>query len=106
MIGRAFLWNDGCSSHGSPAGSPAVITVGASTRDGSTDVEALEITAPASVAERYAALEAAFTPLNATLPSHAAMFTALHPVQLVVCEPFALELHRFEWRYDGFVAVR
>jgi subtilisin family serine protease len=47
---------------GSPAGSPAVITVGASTRDGSSDVEALEITAPSSVADRYAALEAAFTP--------------------------------------------
>ena len=47
---------------GSPAGSPAVITVGASTRDGSSDVEALEITAPPSVADRYAALEAFFTP--------------------------------------------
>ena len=47
---------------GSPAGSPAVITVGASTRDGSTNVEALEITAPPSVADRYAALEAFFTP--------------------------------------------
>ena len=47
---------------GSPAGSPAVITVGASTRDGSSNVEALEITAPPSVADRYAALEAFFTP--------------------------------------------
>ena len=47
---------------GSPAGSPAVITVAASTRDGSSDVEALEITAPPSVADRYAAREALFTP--------------------------------------------
>ncbi len=47
---------------GSPAGSPAVVTVGASTRDGSSDVEALEITAPPSVADRYAATEALFTP--------------------------------------------
>jgi subtilisin family serine protease len=47
---------------GSPAGSPAVITVAASTRDGSSDVEALEITAPPSVADRYAAKEAFFTP--------------------------------------------
>ena len=47
---------------GSPAGSPAVITVAASTRDGSSDVEALEITAPPSVADRYAAKEALFTP--------------------------------------------
>ena len=47
---------------GSPAGSPAVVTVAASTRDGTFNVEALEITAPPSVAERYAAKEALFTP--------------------------------------------
>jgi len=47
---------------GSPAGSPAVVTVAASTRDGSSNVEALEITAPPSVAARYAAKEALFTP--------------------------------------------
>ena len=56
--------NDGPNNGtiGSPAGSPAVITVAASTRDGSSDVEALEITAPPSVAARYAAREALFTP--------------------------------------------
>ena len=47
---------------GSPAGSPAVITVAASTRDGTSDEEALEITAPPAVAGRYAAREAMFTP--------------------------------------------
>ena len=56
--------NDGPNNGtiGSPAGSPAVITVAASTRDGTSDEEALEITAPPSVAGRYAAKEALFTP--------------------------------------------
>ena len=47
---------------GSPAGSPAVITAAASTRDGESNVEAMEITAPPSVADRYAVKEALFTP--------------------------------------------
>lgn len=47
---------------GSPAGSPAVITAAASTRDGESNVEAMEITAPPSVAGRYAVKEAMFTP--------------------------------------------
>ena len=46
----------------SPAGNPAVITTGASTRDGQHSLEALEVTAPTSVAARYAVKEAAFTP--------------------------------------------
>jgi subtilisin family serine protease len=47
---------------GSPAGSPAVITVAASTRDGESNQEALEITAPPDLAGRYAVREAHFTP--------------------------------------------
>jgi subtilisin family serine protease len=47
---------------GSPAGSPAVITVAASTRDGESNQEALEITAPLDLAGRYAVREAHFTP--------------------------------------------
>ena len=47
---------------GSPAGSPAVITAGASTRDGELNQEAIEITAPPGLARRYAVREALFTP--------------------------------------------
>jgi len=47
---------------GSPAGNPAVITVAASSRDGSHSLEALQVTAPSSVAARYAVKEASFTP--------------------------------------------
>ena len=47
---------------GSPAGNPAVITVAASSRDGSHSLEAMQITAPSSVAGRYAVKEASFTP--------------------------------------------
>lgn len=46
----------------SPAGNPAVITTGASTRDGQHSLEALEVNAPASVAGKYAVKEASFTP--------------------------------------------
>jgi hypothetical protein len=49
-------------SIGSPAGSPAVITAAASTRDGESNVEAMEITAPPVLAGRYAVREALFTP--------------------------------------------
>ncbi len=47
---------------GSPAGGPWAITVAASTRDGESSVEALEITTPPSIAGKYAAKEADFTP--------------------------------------------
>ena len=47
---------------GSPAGGPWVLTVAASSRDGESNVEAMEITAPPSLAGRYAVKEANFTP--------------------------------------------
>ena len=47
---------------GSPAGAPWVITAAASTRDGESNVEAMEITAPANLAGKYAVKEASFTP--------------------------------------------
>ena len=47
---------------GSPAGAPWVITTAASSRDGEHALEAFEVTAPASVAGRYAVREASFTP--------------------------------------------
>ena len=47
---------------GSPAGGPWVITSAASSRDGQHSVEALEVTAPSSIAGRYAVKEAGFTP--------------------------------------------
>jgi subtilisin family serine protease len=47
---------------GSPAGSPAVITVAASTRDGESNVEAMEIRTPPAIAGKYAVKEANFTP--------------------------------------------
>ena len=48
---------------GSPAGSPWVMTVGASSRDGEFSQEALQIDAPSQVAGKYAVREAGFTPL-------------------------------------------
>jgi subtilisin family serine protease len=47
---------------GSPAGGPWAITVGASTRDGETSVEAMQIDEPPSIAGKYAVKEASFTP--------------------------------------------
>ncbi|MGA8204177.1 MAG: S8 family serine peptidase [Woeseiaceae bacterium] len=47
---------------GSPAGGPWVITAAASTHDGHTELEALEIKSPPVVAGRYAIKEANFTP--------------------------------------------
>ena len=47
---------------GSPAGGPWIITAAASTRDGETSTEALEIKAPPSIAGLYVAREANFTP--------------------------------------------
>ena len=56
--------NDGPSlaTIGSPAGGPWVITAAASTRDGEASFEAIEVTAPPSVAGLYAMKEANFTP--------------------------------------------
>ncbi len=47
---------------GSPAGAPWVITTAASSRDGELNVEAMEVTAPSTIASRYAVKEASFTP--------------------------------------------
>ncbi|HEX2139040.1 MAG TPA: S8 family serine peptidase [Woeseiaceae bacterium] len=52
----------GFNTIGSPAGAPWVITTGASSRDGEHSLEAIEVTAPASVSGRYAVREASFTP--------------------------------------------
>lgn len=56
--------NDGpnLGTIGSPAGGPWVLTTGATTRDGETSREAMEIEAPAAIAGRYAVREADFTP--------------------------------------------
>nr|MDJ0812278.1 S8 family serine peptidase [Woeseiaceae bacterium] len=50
------------STVGSPAGGPWVIAAAASSRDGKSSLEAMEITAPASIAGKYAIKEANFTP--------------------------------------------
>ena len=47
---------------GSPAGGPWAITVAASTRDGETSVDAMQINEPPSIAGKYAVEEANFTP--------------------------------------------
>ena len=47
---------------GSPAGGPWVLTTAASSRDGESNVEAMQITAPPSLADKYAVKEASFTP--------------------------------------------
>jgi len=47
---------------GSPAGGPWAITVAASSREGETSVEAMQINEPASIADKYAVEEANFTP--------------------------------------------
>jgi subtilisin family serine protease len=56
--------NDGpnLGTIGSPAGGPWALTVGASTRDGETSVEAMQINEPPSIAGKYAVEEASFTP--------------------------------------------
>jgi subtilisin family serine protease len=46
----------------SPAGNPAVITTGASSRDGEHSLEALRVTSPPALDAKYAVMEAAFTP--------------------------------------------
>jgi subtilisin family serine protease len=47
---------------GSPAGGPWVITAAASSRDGKTSLEALQIANPPAIAGKYAVKEANFTP--------------------------------------------
>ena len=47
---------------GSPAGGPWVITTAASSRDGETSIEALEILSPRKISGKYAVREANFTP--------------------------------------------
>jgi subtilisin family serine protease len=47
---------------GSPAGGPWVITAAASTRDGESSLEAMQISAPANIAGKYKVREASFTP--------------------------------------------
>ena len=56
--------NDGpnIGTIGTPAGTPWVLTAAASTRDGKTSSEALDVKAPTSIAGRYAIKEANFTP--------------------------------------------
>jgi subtilisin family serine protease len=46
----------------SPAGNPAVITTGASSREGQHSLEALQVNTPPSIAGKYAVREASFTP--------------------------------------------
>jgi subtilisin family serine protease len=52
----------GYGSIGSPAGGPWVITAAASSRDGKTSLEALQVKAPSTIAGKYAVKEANFTP--------------------------------------------
>ncbi len=56
--------NDGpnLGTIGSPAGGPWAITTAASTRDGETSVEAMQINSPPAIASKYAVREASFTP--------------------------------------------
>ncbi len=46
----------------SPAGNPAVITTGASSREGQHSLEAMQVESPPSIAGKYAVREASFTP--------------------------------------------
>ena len=52
----------GLATIGSPAGAPWVMTVAASSRDGSHSLEAMQINSPASIAGKYEVKEASFTP--------------------------------------------
>ena len=47
----------------SPAGNPAVITTGASSREGQHSLEAMQINTPPAIAGKYAVKESSFTPL-------------------------------------------
>ena len=50
------------STIGSPAGAPWVITAAASSRSGDSSVEAMQVSAPPSIAGKYATKEALFSP--------------------------------------------
>lgn len=52
----------GLATIGSPAGAPWVITAAASSRNGSSSVEAMQISTPPSIAGKYATKEALFSP--------------------------------------------
>ncbi|HNP36179.1 MAG TPA: S8 family serine peptidase [Woeseiaceae bacterium] len=56
--------NDGpnLGTVGSPAGGPWVITAAASTRDGETSLEAMQVNTPGNIAGKYKVREASFTP--------------------------------------------
>jgi subtilisin family serine protease len=56
--------NDGpnLATVGSPAGGPWTVSVAASSRDGETSVEAMQILEPSNIAGKYAVEEANFTP--------------------------------------------
>lgn len=64
VLGVVSAGNDGPNLRtiGSPAGSPWVVTVGASTRDGETSIEAMQVQSPPGIAGKYAVREADFTP--------------------------------------------
>ncbi|MBT8084829.1 MAG: S8 family serine peptidase [Woeseia sp.] len=71
--------NDGpnLATIGSPAGSPWVITTGASSREGEHSLEALEVTQPTSLAGRFAIREANFSaPLDENGPLDAELILA------------------------------
>ena len=62
---------------GSPAGGPWAITIAASTRDGETSVDAMQINEPPPIAGKYAVKEANFTPpLRDSDPIEAALVLA------------------------------
>lgn len=64
VLGVVAAGNDGpnLATIGSPAGGPWVITAAASTRDGQTSVEAMQVDSPPSIAGKYEVREANFTP--------------------------------------------
>jgi len=71
--------NDGptLGTIGSPAGSPWIITVAASSREGSHSLEAMQVDAPAAIAGKFAVREASFTPpLDESDPIEASLVLA------------------------------
>ena len=75
---------------GSPAGDPWVLSVGASTRDGTQSTLALRVNSPESVAGDWSALEGAITkPLAVTGPVTGNLMAA---DPLLACEPLANDL--------------
>ncbi len=64
VIAIVAAGNDGpnLATIGSPAGAPWVITAAASSRSGESSVEAFQVSAPPSIAGKYASKEALFSP--------------------------------------------